>query len=390
MDEEVLLSIGCRCCLTEEKDMIYVFDTLDEFSTTICDLIARNGAIVISEDDVFSKYICGNCLNDVAIAERFVLRCQKTNDLLTNLISNDAQRDSVMAEMLIETDAYTDLDSENISYELVPSEPQSPLFDTATSVGASPTTDIFQQLDGRVEKEKDIEITTSKTTELLFYLQQPHEGRMNEQCIDETEQVHLLYNSDTLNEIDFLYKEEPNNQNDDLCDELYKDQEDGNKFEAVQTINELNDVYIEDGADADAMSLKNDFKYSCEQCGASFVTTKHYARHLLSHSIFACEECLKRFDRQTLTSHQTHCIQSEDQGEQNTPELSDQRQQKKLFICTYCDKRWISQSSLTAHLRTHTGERPFGCRHCSKRFKTLAALDLHERRHSGTKPYACP
>ncbi|XP_052901990.1 zinc finger protein 569-like [Anopheles moucheti] len=395
MDEEVLLSPGCRCCLTEEKDMIYVFDTLDEFNSTICDLIARNGAIVISENDAFSKHICGNCLNDVAIAERFVIRCHKTNDLLMNLISNDAQSSCEIADMVIEDtyDTYADLANENVSYELVPSESQSPLFEEEPPVKEAQTANIFQQLDDATDTAKDVEITDTTTAGLLLCVHQQEDGRIIEEYIDDTKQVHLLYTSDSPNENDFLYKEEPSEPSDDMCNLLYEEQENGDAFEVIQAIDEANIGDINYGSDADCVDIRNDLKYSCEQCGASFVTTKHYTRHLLLHNIFACGECLKRFESsQTLKSHQTCCFQSAAKSvfsDQNIPDCLDQRQQKKLFICSFCDKRWVSQSALTAHLRTHTGERPFGCRHCSKRFKTLAALDLHERRHSGTKPYSC-
>lgn len=39
----------CRCCLTEdERDLIFVFDVLDEFESRICDLIETCGGIEVS------------------------------------------------------------------------------------------------------------------------------------------------------------------------------------------------------------------------------------------------------------------------------------------------------------------------------------------------------
>jgi len=47
MEGEVILPAACRCCLLEDKDMVYVFDILDEFEMKISDLISRNGAIEV-------------------------------------------------------------------------------------------------------------------------------------------------------------------------------------------------------------------------------------------------------------------------------------------------------------------------------------------------------
>lgn len=63
----------------------------------------------------------------------------------------------------------------------------------------------------------------------------------------------------------------------------------------------------------------------------------------------------------------------------------------KPFKCTYCPKRFISQSLLKNHIRTHTGERPFLCSSCPKMFKTSCQLSKHiDRIHKNGKPkYSC-
>ena len=147
-------------------------------------------------------------------------------------------------------------------------------------------------------------------------------------------------------------------------------------------------------------------EFVCEDCGKVYTAIQSYYNHRKDNHIDAgnwtCDLCEKTVfnnkifkTKSRLEEHikKVHCKRPCDicgklfGGKQLKKHILQVHTEndKKPYICSVCNKGFVTSFRLKNHMNTHTGNKPYICQHCGKGFADHRNMKAHVKAHNGYK-----
>ncbi|OWF52079.1 uncharacterized protein LOC110448266 [Mizuhopecten yessoensis] len=132
--------------------------------------------------------------------------------------------------------------------------------------------------------------------------------------------------------------------------------------------------------------------YLCGLCDKTIPYISGFKRHIQTHGPnVCCEVCSKCFDdNESLLEHKFSHSESkscEENGDQGFASRTNKHGYNRngssaTNKCRFCGKFFSSRSSLSTHVRLHTGQNPYKCRLCDRSYPQNVQLKLHMKVHN--------
>ncbi|XP_056142949.1 zinc finger protein 407 [Lampris incognitus] len=154
--------------------------------------------------------------------------------------------------------------------------------------------------------------------------------------------------------------------------------------------------------------------FHCMVCGKSFYMESNLHQHLTSAAhlrneqncveelpeggaTFKCLKCTDRFETEQdlflhiKEKHEELLREVNKYVLEDTEQINREREENQGSVCKYCGKVCKSSNSMAflAHIRTHTGSKPFKCKICNFATAQLGDARNHVKRHLGMREYKC-